>query len=83
MPQRLDSTASDFAERFRAFLAVKREVSADVDQAVRAIVKDVAERGDAALIELTKKFDRLDLNDSLIRRQAWMLIPSHRRVGIS
>src|ERR1044071_4073706 len=70
MPQRLDSTAADFAERFRAFLAVKREVSADVDQVVRAIIKDVAERGDAALIDLTKKFDRLDLNATSMRVSA-------------
>jgi len=70
MPQRLDSNSADFADRFRVFLAVKREVSADVDQAVRAIVKDVAERGDAALIELTKKFDRLDLGTTPMRVSA-------------
>lgn len=70
MPQRLDSSSADFAERFRAFLALKREVSADVDQAVRAIIKDVAERGDAALTELTKKFDRLDLNAASMRVSA-------------
>jgi histidinol dehydrogenase len=67
MPQRLNSTDSDFAERFRAFLAVKREASADVDQAVRAIIADVAGRGDAALIELTKKYDRLDLTAATLR----------------
>jgi histidinol dehydrogenase len=70
MPQRLDSNAADFADRFRAFLAVKREVSADVDQAVRAIIKDVAERGDAALIELTRKYDRLDLTAATMRVSA-------------
>jgi histidinol dehydrogenase len=67
MPQRLNSTDSDFAERFRAFLAVKREASADVDQAVRAIIADVAGRGDAAWIELTKKYDRLDLTAATLR----------------
>jgi histidinol dehydrogenase len=61
MPIRLDARAADFPEKFRAFLETKREASADVEQAVRAIIADVAERGDAALIELTKKFDRLDL----------------------
>jgi histidinol dehydrogenase len=70
MPQRFDSSAADFADRFRAFLAVKREVSADVDQAVRAIIKDVAERGDAALIELTKKYDRLELTAATLRVSA-------------
>ena len=61
MPIRLDRSSADFDERFKDFLAAKREVSADVEQAARAIVSDVAVRGDAALIEATKKFDRLDL----------------------
>src|SRR5436189_820768 len=71
MPIRLDSRAPDFAARFRAFLDTKREASADVEQAVRAIIADVVARGDAALIELTKKFDRVDLGaDSLRVTQA-------------
>jgi histidinol dehydrogenase len=70
MPQRLTSTDADFSDRFRAFLAVKREVSADVDQAVRAIINDIAERGDAALIELTRKYDRLDLTPATLRVSA-------------
>jgi histidinol dehydrogenase len=61
MPIRLDARATDFAAQFRAFLDTKREASADVEQAVRAIIADVAARGDAALIELTQKFDRVDL----------------------
>jgi histidinol dehydrogenase len=70
MPQRLRSTDTDFAERFRAFLAVKRETAADVEQAVRAIIADVAARGDRALVELTKKFDRLDLDKTPMRVDA-------------
>src|SRR3954471_19811431 len=61
MPIRLDSRAPDFVARFRAFLDTKREASADVEAAVRAIIADVVARGDAALIELTRKFDRVDL----------------------
>ena len=60
MPIRLDNRAADFSQEFRAFLDTKREASADVEQAVRAIIADVAARGDAALIELTQKFDRVD-----------------------
>src|SRR5438270_166359 len=67
MPIRLDARAPDFAESFRAFLDTKRETSADVEQAVRAIVADVAARGDAALIELTNKFDRVDLSAARLR----------------
>src|SRR2546423_340889 len=62
MPVRLDRSSADFDQRFAAFRAAKREVSADVERATRAIVDDVAARGDAALIEATKKFDRLELD---------------------
>src|SRR5437868_4871700 len=42
MPIRLDARAADFAEKFSAFLDTKREASADVEQAVRAIIAEVA-----------------------------------------
>jgi len=61
MPIRLDSQSADFAARFAALLATKREVSEDVDQAVRAIIADVRANGDRALAELSRKFDRIDL----------------------
>jgi histidinol dehydrogenase len=61
MPIRLDSQSVDFAARFAALLATKREVSEDVDQAVRAIIADVRANGDRALAELSRKFDRIDL----------------------
>jgi histidinol dehydrogenase len=62
MAIRLDTRSADFAEKFRAFLDDKRETSADVEAAVRAIVNDVAARGDTALKAYTQKFDRLDLD---------------------
>jgi histidinol dehydrogenase len=67
MPVRLDSSSADFAQRFASFLATKREVSADIEAATRAIVDDVAARGDIALIEATRKFDRLDLDAARLR----------------
>src|SRR5467141_3285924 len=67
MPVRLDRNSADFAERFAGFLAIKREVSADIESATRAIVDDVAARGDLALIEATRKFDRLDLKPGGLR----------------
>jgi histidinol dehydrogenase len=70
MPVRLDISASDFAPRFRAFLATKREASEDVEQAVRAIIADVIARGDRAVIELTGKFDRVDLAPAGLRVMA-------------
>jgi histidinol dehydrogenase len=62
MPIRLDTRAADFSQRFRAFLDAKREVSEDVVETARAIIADVIARGDRALVELTRRFDRLDLD---------------------
>src|SRR3569623_2653593 len=67
MPIRLDHRNPDFAERFASFLAMKREVSRDIDAAARAIVEDVAARGDAALIEAPAKYDRQTLNATTLR----------------
>ena len=67
MPVRLDTSSADFAAAFAAFLAAKREASVDIEAAARAIVDDVAARGDVALIEATRKFDRLDLDAAGLR----------------
>ena len=67
MPILLDTSSPDFAAAFGAFLAMKREVAADVEAACRRIVDDVAARGDAALIEATHRFDRLALDASRLR----------------
>jgi len=69
MTIRLDIRADDFAEGFRAFLDTKREVAADVEAAARAIVADVAARGDQALKEHTRKFDRFDPEAAGLRVQ--------------
>jgi histidinol dehydrogenase len=61
MPQYLATSDPDFSARFTALLAQKREAVADVDADVARIIADVAERGDAAVIELTARFDKLDL----------------------
>ncbi|WP_425040628.1 histidinol dehydrogenase [Primorskyibacter sp. S187A] len=61
MPVFLSSTASDFETQFTALLGAKREDSPDVDDVVAGIIADVRARGDEAVLDLTKKFDRLDL----------------------
>ncbi|ESZ66811.1 histidinol dehydrogenase [Mesorhizobium sp. C120A] len=58
----LIQSAAGFAQRFAAFLTTKREVSEDVDTAVRAIIARVRAEGDAALVDYTLKFDKADLN---------------------
>jgi histidinol dehydrogenase len=61
MPVRLNKSDKDFEAQFETLLGMKREVSVDVDNVVREIIDDVRKRGDTALIDLTMKFDRLDL----------------------
>jgi histidinol dehydrogenase len=61
MPVFLSTAEPDFETRFAALLGAKREADADVDAAVAAILADVAARGDAALIEMTARWDRLTL----------------------
>lgn len=61
MPQFLNTRDEDFEDRFQALLSMKREDAPDVDEAVAGIIADVRARGDAALIELTAKYDRLNL----------------------
>lgn len=67
MPMRLYSNSAGFEASFKMLLAQKREVSADVDAAVRHIIADVRARGDAALIGLSQKFDHVDLSKLGIR----------------
>lgn len=67
MVMRLDMTRADFASRFDALLAMKREVSEEVDHAVRDIIADVIARGDAALVDLSRRFDRVDLGELGLR----------------
>jgi histidinol dehydrogenase len=62
MPKRLQTSDPGFEQAFAAFLGEKREVSADVDAAVAKIVAEVKARGDAALVELSRKFDQIDLD---------------------
>jgi len=57
----------DFEQKFAAFLTGKREVSEDVDRAAREIVDRVRREGDAALIEYSLRFDRIDLTKTGIR----------------
>ena len=61
MPSFLNTKDADFEARFTALLGQKREDSPDVDDAVAAIIADVRARGDAAVLELTARFDKLEL----------------------
>ncbi len=55
--KRLDTTSPDFPAAFAALLDEARDTTARVDGAVAGIIADVRARGDAALIDLTARFD--------------------------
>ena len=67
MTLRLDASQPHFETEFRALLAMKREVSDDVDRAVKDIIDQVIAHGDDAVIALTEKFDGLTLTPETLR----------------
>ncbi|WP_353628228.1 histidinol dehydrogenase [Sulfitobacter sp. TCYB15] len=67
MPQFLDFDQPDFEQAFTALLSAKREDSPDVDDTVAEIIAQVRSKGDAAVIELTQKFDRIALTPGTLR----------------
>jgi len=56
----LDSRASDFDRRLEQLLAWEAGQDDSINQAVTEIVGQVRRRGDEALLEYTRRFDRLD-----------------------
>jgi histidinol dehydrogenase len=67
MPVRLATRDAGFEAAFQRLLDAKRESVADVDASVAVIIEDVAQRGDAALIDYTKRFDGVTLAVSGLR----------------
>lgn len=66
MVQKLNSTSLTFEADFAALLTTKREVSDDVDAVVQSIITEVRAHGDAAVIDFSKRFDRIDLTPSTL-----------------
>lgn len=81
MPVYLDTTSADFETAFATLLSAKREDSPDVDAVVAQIIEDVRHRGDAAVIELTAKFDRLDLTPDTLAFSADEIATAIRQVS--
>jgi len=79
VPLRLDSSDADFAPRFRALVERRREERLEVRDAVAAIIAEVREGGDAALIACTERFDRLRLTPERLRIGAAELAAARER----
>lgn len=67
MPVNLSTADAGFEAAFTELLGAKREVQEDLNNAVAAILADVRLRGDAALLEYTRRWDRLDLTADRLR----------------
>lgn len=52
---------ADFSEQFRKIEQRAEEIPDNIEETVKTILADVRKRGDAALVELTERFDRLQL----------------------
>ena len=65
--RRLDRAAPDFEQQFAALIDARRGLGEDVDAAVAAIVADVRKRGDDALVDLTCRFDKVELTPATLR----------------
>ena len=58
--RKLDSTAPDFHKSLHAVLAFEASEDEAIERSVAQILNDVKVRGDAAVLEYTNRFDRLD-----------------------
>jgi len=67
MARRLNASEASFDADFQKLLFAKREEEADVALAVRGIIADVRARGDAALVELTNRFDRAGVTKETLK----------------
>jgi histidinol dehydrogenase len=57
--RRLDTRDASFDERFAELVALDTAVDRAIDATVERIIDDVRQRGDAALLEYTNRFDRM------------------------
>ncbi|MEH6632812.1 MAG: histidinol dehydrogenase [Halopseudomonas aestusnigri] len=67
MPSELKANSPEFENAFLDLLSSKREVSVDVNDTVSVILADVKRRGDAALLDYTQKFDRMEITAGALR----------------
>ncbi len=88
-PRRLDASAAGFEREFSAFLGRNRDTDENVDRIAADIVADVRARGDAALLEHTRRFDwpapdaaSLRVSDAE-RRAAAATVPAAQREALA
>jgi histidinol dehydrogenase len=68
--RRFDTREPEFDIRFRAFLNERRGVDADVDAAAAEIIETVRKGGLAAVLDYTRRFDKVELSEAELRVSA-------------
>lgn len=63
----LHESEDGFAQKLKAFLALRETASADLMPQVASIIANVRDQGDKAVFEYTAKWDRLELDASSVR----------------
>jgi histidinol dehydrogenase len=88
VPLRLDAAAPGFGRDFSAFLGRNRDADENVDRVVADIIADVRARGDAAVVDYTRRFDRMDTDAAGLRisdaerRAAAQKVPAAQREAL-
>ena len=67
MPHRLDSSQSNFEKLFSQLLEKRRETGEDVTDIVSSILSTVRKEGNNAVIDYTKQFDHVQLDQDSMR----------------
>ena len=81
MARRIDARIGDFDTALAPLLAARGAVEQSVREIVREIVATVRERGDDALLELTRKFDRFPIDRESIRVDAAAMAEARAACG--
>jgi histidinol dehydrogenase len=79
LPHELNTADARFEAAFQRLLNTKRDSEADVDDIAATIIKDVRARGDAAVLELTYRFDRVSLTPQTMRLGADAIVEARGR----
>ena len=86
----LDSRSDDFAARLAALLAHEPRQDESIERVVADILADVRQRGDAALLEYTRRFDRLEVGvagalelPASVLQEALAGLPADRRAALA
>lgn len=73
--ERLNTSDEDFERRFARLVDDRRESDEDVSRVVRDILHKVRQEGDAALLDLTLRYDKHNLALDTDGRQGWKIGP--------